>query len=110
MLPILTPEELFYAFLFEAGAFALLVYYARKGDRKLSKLESEVAEIPSLRSELSATRKDLLAAKAGRERLNESINRLISQPDTLLECLSTAKTDGERAECIKKLMGAGTND
>ena len=114
MLPIvLTPEQLVIAFLIEALAFAVLVYYAFKGDKKLSKLESEVAEIPSLKSELSATRKELSEAKIGRERLNRSIDRLLSQPDVLQECLSSATTDQERVECIKKIMeetGEPTND
>ena len=109
MLPILTPEQLFSAFIFEAIAFAVLVYYARRGDKKLTGLESEVAQIPSLKSEISATRKALSEAKLGREQLNQSINRLLLRPDILLECLSAANSDSERVECIKKLMGEDTN-
>lgn len=107
MLPELTPEILFWAFVFAALAFTGMVIYAKLGSRLLVDLNKEVV---GLRSELKSARAELAVAENGRKLLISRIDRLIMRRDDLLACLNAAETDAEKVACIMRLMGAEGTD
>ena len=99
----ITPETLFWAFIFAAIAFLAMIVYFR------CTVSGLYGQIVGLRNELSGARKELAAAEAGREKLTSAVNRLILRRDDLLACLNAARNDEEKVACIMRLMGEDQN-
>lgn len=111
MLPTLTGDILFFAFIFAALAFVGLVVYSYYANEKNSKQMTELQqEVVSLRGELKIASKDLGLAETGRKLLISRIDRLIMRRDDLLTCLNAAQTDEDKVACILRLMGAEEKD
>lgn len=102
-----SPEQLFIAFVFAALCFVGMAWLYRRGYVRMCELQTCIA---GLRRELHEARRELAEANVGRQKLQVSVDRLITRRDDLMKCLNAARDDKERVACILRLMGEDGND